>query len=238
MNHYHIGKDAAEVSELMADYLRKEVAQTRCFSWALSGGSTPKVLFRLLADQAGYGIDWSRIEFYWGDERCVPPTDEDSNYYWANRLLFEPLDIDEDRVHRIQGESGHLNMEADRYGGLIEQQSLYRGGLDLIMLGMGTDGHTASLFPGQEDLWETDEFVVISEHPDSGQKRISLTREAIRYAGNIAFLITGESKAEVLDEVINRRAGFEAYPVSWVLGLGKPVHWFLDRAAARYLNAF
>ncbi len=236
MNHYHIGQDAAEVSKLMADYLRKEVATTRRFSWVLSGGSTPKILFQLLADQASYGIEWNRMEFFWGDERCVPPTDEESNYFWAHRLLFEPLDIDTDQVHRIKGEAAHLKMEADRYGGLIEQECLYRGGLDLVMLGMGTDGHTASVFPGQEDLWETDEFAVISEHPQSGQKRISLTRQAIRCSRNIAFLVTGESKAEVLEEILHRRAGFKAYPASWVLELGKPVHWFLDREAARYLN--
>jgi 6-phosphogluconolactonase len=236
MNHYHIGQDAAEVSMLMADYLRQELASSRRFSWALSGGSTPKVLFRILAEKAGSGIDWSRLEFFWGDERCVPPTDEESNYYWANRLLFEPVGLDKDQVHRIRGESAHLKMEADRYGGLIEQECLYHGGLDLVMLGMGADGHTASVFPGQEDLWETDEFAVISEHPQSGQKRISLTRRAILCSRNVAFLITGESKAEILEEIMNRRAGYEAYPTSWVLKLGKPVHWFLDREASRYLN--
>lgn len=237
MNHFHIGEDAAEVALLAANFLKTEIGQFNRYSWALSGGSSPKLLFALLAEDPAFSsLDWGKVEFYWGDERCVPPTDTESNFYWAHRLFFEPVGIDPEQVHRVLGEAEFLQDEAERYSGLIEHVSLYRGGLNLAMLGMGADGHTLSIFPGQEAVWESEAYSALSQHPETGQQRITLTERAILAARNLAFLITGESKAEVLDEIVHKKIGYDRYPTSWVMQLGKPIHWFLDREAARYLN--
>jgi len=220
----------------MAVFLKAEVGRSGRFSWALSGGSTPRVLFRHLAESYRDSIDWNRIDFYWGDERCVPPSDPESNFYWASKLLLNPLEIPSDRIHRILGEAEFPASEAERYSELIEELSLYRGGLNLLMLGMGDDGHTLSVFPGQESVWEEDAFSTLSGHPQTGQKRITLTERAVISSRCIAFLVIGDSKAEVLDELIHRKAGYDQYPASWITNLGKPIHWFLDRDAARYLE--
>ena len=163
---------------------------------SLSGGSTPKLLFKTLA-QAPYKneIQWQNLHFWWGDDRMVEPTNPESNYGEVQKLLFDHIQIPAENIHRIRGEEP-VELELKRF----EQELsavIPNGVFDWIILGMGADGHTASLFPHQTDFNDPN-FAVIAKHPESGQIRISKTAKLIEQAKRITYLVTGASKAGIL----------------------------------------
>lgn len=207
---------------------------------ALSGGNTPKALFDYWSSQAHDRISWKHLSFFWGDERCVPPDDEMSNYGMTNAHLFAKVpEIKQQQIHRICGELDPV-AEAVRYGGVLEELLPQRNGLpyfDVMLLGLGNDGHTASIFPNQLEKWNSRSYCVVAEHPETGQKRISLTGQVINNARKVAFLVTGADKAQIVREVIygddKVRMGYPAAHVQPVSGL---VHWFLDKEAAAELR--
>lgn len=190
---------------------------------SLSGGSTPKLLFSLLAEQYSDKVNWDLLHLFWGDERCVAKDDPESNFGEANRLLISHVSIPPANVHRVHGESDP-SAEAVRYGQEISSHLLAdeKGvpTFDILLLGMGSDGHTASIFPHQMELLNSPEICEVATHPVSGQKRITVTGQILNAAKNVFFLITGESKASVLSEIVNRNGHFENYPMSFV----KPLH--------------
>lgn len=201
---------------------------------ALSGGSTPKLLFRYWA--AHDRIDWRRIHFFWGDERCVPPDHADSNFRMTKELLLDHIDMPQENIHRIRGED-EPEAEALRYAAEIASVVPMENGwpvFDLVLLGMGDDGHTASIFPNKMDLLKSEQICAVAKHPQSGQQRVSLTGKVLNHAGQVALLITGAGKAEVLREVINHQGQWEHYPVSFVDPAGS-LYFYLDAAAASKL---
>ncbi|TWT74339.1 6-phosphogluconolactonase [Allorhodopirellula solitaria] len=204
---------------------------------ALSGGSTPKRLFELWADQFSDKIDWSRIEFFWGDERCVPPEDAESNYGVAKELLFDRISIPGENIHRVKGEASP-EQECNRYEQEIQRiVPADRDGnpqFDLIILGMGDDGHTASIFPHQNEFLKSPKVCEVATHPQSGQQRVTLTGRVLDAAKKVTVLVTGAGKADVLAEVINKQGAFADYPVSHVDA--EDTCFYVDQAAAAKLS--
>ena len=207
-------------------------------SIALSGGNTPKALFDFWVAQHKNDIDWNKIKFFWGDERCVPPNDEQSNYKMTKEHLFDFLPIPEKNIFRIKGEDDS-ELEAKRYSEILQNELDSVGGVpsfDIVMLGMGDDGHTASIFPNRIDLWESPEICLVASHPQSGQKRVSLSGKTINAAQNVAFLVTGKNKAEKVKAIIeNRTEAEKVYPAAKVAPISGNLLWFLDEEAANLL---
>lgn len=234
----HISATAEQVARDFADWLVQHIPAGKPFHWALSGGSTPKILFDLLAKEYADKLPWSDIHFWWGDERCVPPTHEESNYRMTQERLLGPLSIPAENVHRIKGETIPFQ-EASRYGELMEHHLPDIEGwpvFDLIMLGMGTDGHTASIFPHQMELLEATTFCAVATHPESGQKRVSLTGKVLNAAKQVAFLVTGASKVDKVRTILHQEAGASQYPAAHITTKEGAGHWFLDQAAAAGLR--
>jgi 6-phosphogluconolactonase len=206
---------------------------------ALSGGSTPKVVFDYLAVHFTTEIDWSKVFLYWGDERCVAPTDTESNYKMTVDHLLSKIAIPAENIFRIYGENEPAE-EAIRYGNVLDQQLSEANGIpqfDLVMLGLGDDGHTASIFPDSIQLWDSSKNCEVAIHPDSGQKRITITGKLINNAKRITFLVTGESKAEKVYEIVKEEGSFRDYPASLVNSATADLIWFLDEEAARKLQS-
>ncbi|MBW8199294.1 6-phosphogluconolactonase [Flagellimonas abyssi] len=233
-----IYKDKQEVAKQFSSYFVDQLKDRATFHVALSGGSTPKIVFDVLADNFAGKVDWSKVHFYWGDERCVPPSDDESNYKMTVEHLFSKIDVPEANIHRILGEKDPVN-EALRYANLLEI-NLDRVDkvpqFDLVILGMGDDGHTASIFPHEIALWDAEDHCVVATHPDSGQKRVSINGKVINTAKEVAFLVTGASKAEKVEAVIEKTEGSDAYPASLVNPSSGNLVWFLDEEAASMLN--
>lgn len=232
-----IYKDKVEVAHEFSSYFADLVAEKKDFHLALSGGSTPKLIFDALASEYGDKIDWSKIHFYWGDERCVPPTDEQSNYKMTEEHLFSKINVPKENIHRVLGENDSLG-EAMRYSNLLEINLDRIDGVpqfDLVILGIGDDGHTASIFPHEIDLWSSKDHCVVATHPDSGQKRVSINGAVINSAKEVIFLVTGSNKAEKVDEIHNKKGDYKTYPASLVNPKSGRLLWFLDEDAATKL---
>lgn len=200
---------------------------------SLSGGSTPKLLFKTLA-QAPYKneIQWQNLHFWWGDDRMVEPTNPESNYGEVQKLLFDHIQIPAENIHRIHGEEP-VELELKRF----EQELsavIPNGVFDWIILGMGTDGHTASLFPHQTDFNDPN-LAVIAKHPESGQIRISKTAKLIEQAKRITYLVTGASKAEILKEIQTALPENLPYPAARIKAKNGVTEWYLDKEAASLL---
>ena len=206
------------------------------FGIALSGGSTPQALFRLLAeDPYREQIPWAQTHIFWGDERCVPPDDPGSNYYVAHETLISHVPIPPENVHRIRGE---LEPEAAARAYDRELQDVYCGPrprFDLAFLGLGSDGHTAALFPGSDALHETERLAVAvqAEYEDRPAQRVTLTLPALRTARQVLFLVTGEGKAGIVRAVLEGPAG--QFPAQEIQPTAGRLVWLLDAAAAGQL---
>lgn len=230
----HIFSTKQAVAKQFAEDLLQWTNTTEKFTIALSGGSTPKVLFKLLAKEYLDRMNWQHIHFYWGDERCVPPNHADSNFKMTYDLLLKHIPIHQLNVHRIRGEKEPLE-EAKRYGKLVEYSLRHVNGLpqfDLVMLGMGDDGHTASIFPHQIEFLKSEEVCELARHPESGQFRVTLTGKIINNAKRIAFLVTGAGKAQKVDEVINHKDNWMYLPAAHIQAQHGDTIWYLDEAAA------
>lgn len=220
-----------------AEWFHDFTSEKSIVNVALSGGSTPKLFFEILSKQYSHKIDWSKIHFFWGDERCVPPDHEESNFLMTRQNLLDRVNIPAHHIYRIHGESPP-KAEAERYGDLMKHLLPQTGNFpafDLVILGLGTDGHTASIFPGQMHLLKSDRFCEVARHPESGQQRITLTGTVINNATNICFLVAGDGKSEVVAEILNNTGNWEKYPAAYVqpnAGVPGSLRWFLDRTAA------
>ncbi len=226
---------AEAVAEELMEALKSAAAKNRPLHIALSGGSTPKLLFDVLAERTGGDAHiWDFARLYWGDERCVPPDDSDSNYRMTREHLFDQVNIVPENIFRVLGEADPQE-EALRYGQVLtEQLPKATNGFprfDWIFLGMGGDGHTASLFPNTEPVKENKAVCVVAEHPDSGQKRVSLTLPVLNAAVRVTFLVTGASKTEKIDEIFNERDAYQQYPAAMVQPDDGRLEWMLDEAA-------
>ncbi|MEP0713520.1 6-phosphogluconolactonase [Algoriphagus sp.] len=220
-------------------YLLKDMSDTgEKIHVALSGGSTPKVIFDYIARELSEEIFWDNINFYWGDERCVPPTDTESNYKMTVDHLLSKIDMPEENIFRIQGENDPEE-EAIRYGKLLNEELPTANGIpqfDLVMLGLGDDGHTVSIFPDSIQLWDAKANCVVATHPESGQKRVTITGKVVNNAKTVAFLVTGAAKAEKVKEIIKKEKDFALYPAHLVQPSDGELIWFLDEEAARGIS--
>lgn len=216
------------------------IARRGRFVVALSGGSTPKKLFeRLAASPYREAVEWRKIIFLWGDERTVPPDHADSNFAMAKRALLDPLSIPLANILRMEAERPDLAKAASDYEGKLRtllRESGAEGRIDLVLLGMGADGHTASLFPGTQALSETAKWVVANEVPQHQTWRMTLTYPAINAARQVLFLVTGSDKAAALKEVLNGRLTPERLPSQAVSPAQSAAIWLLDAAAAAALD--
>lgn len=212
--------------------LTKNSTQPR-FHIVLSGGNSPVALFKRIRKKYAENIDWQRIHFWWGDERCVAPDDEQSNFKSANDHLLSRISIPPENIHRIKGENEPAS-EAKRYADEIKKNVNYRGEnpvFDLIILGLGDDGHTASIFPDRLELFEEEKICSVAQHPETGQKRVTLTGKTINNANRVFFLVTGENKADRIAEIMNDDEAAKLLPAYYVSPKNGNLIWFIDEAA-------
>jgi len=234
-----ISRKAAEmIMALMAETLKTKTH----FSIALSGGSTPKSLFKLLADDSALSdrVNWAKVHFFWGDERHVPPDHQDSNFRIAYETMLSKVPVQETNIHRVRAEEVDAGKAAEEYEDELriffnlKPDELPR--FDCVLLGMGPDGHTASLFPGTEALREQKRLVVSNWVEKFQTHRITLTAQAINNADCIIFLVSGEEKAEVLREVLEGEYNPELFPSQLI----KPSHgkliWLVAQSATTKLT--
>ena len=207
-------------------------------SVALSGGSTPRAIYSYLASLKGNLLAWHRIRLFWGDERCVVPESPESNYRMAKESLLDHISIPESGIFRIKGEREPLS-EADSYAetvsGLLPHEN-HIPRFDIVMLGLGEDGHTVSIFPDNILLFHSDKLFEATENPYSGQQRITATGKLINQAAMVVFIVTGRSKAGIAASVIEKRGDWEKYPASLVQPVNGELLWLLDEEAASELG--
>ena len=230
----------AAAAEEVVRTANEAVAQRARFTIALSGGSTPKSLYNLLATNARTALPWDRMFFFWGDERHVPPTDPDSNYRMADETLLSKIPVAAGNVFRIKAENPDAAAVAEAYEQTILKFFQLKSGevpnFDLILLGMGPDGHTASLFPGTSALQEKSHLVVANWVEKMKTHRITLTLPVLNAARCVTFLVSGSDKASVLREVLEEDVPAEQYPSKLVRPAAGKLIWLLDRAAASQLR--
>jgi 6-phosphogluconolactonase len=228
-----IQTSANATAHAFAEYIFEKQTKATQLTIALSGGSTPKLLFDILSKEYTERIDWNKIHLFWGDERCVAPTDDQSNYKMTLEHLISKVAIPEANVHRILGEN-NPEIEAERYSNLLKTELEQANGLpqfDIIMLGLGEDGHTASIFPHQMELLTSEKVCAVATHPDSGQQRVSLTGQVINNAIDVCFLVTGVNKAEKVEEIMHQTGTYKNYPAYYIQPASGNLIWFLDEAA-------
>ncbi len=228
---------AEAAAERFASMAKSSIQLHDRFLVVLAGGSTPRGLYRKLTEPPYKdAIPWDQVYFLFGDERCVPPDHEDSNYNMARELLFEPLEISETQIFRLKGEQAPADA-AKRYevrlGDLFLIQPKRK--FDLVILGIGTDGHTASLFPGTRALDEEQRWVVPNEVPKLGQTRLTMTYPALNSARRVMFLATGKAKAQVIAEAFGGVEHVETHPVERIVPQGGRRDVMIDAEAASEL---
>ncbi len=240
MTNIHVLPDVKSLAEAAADQIitiaDAAIKATDSFSLVLSGGVTPRPMYQLLATDAYKSrIDWEKVIIFWGDERCVPPDDDESCYKMARQTLLDHVPVLPNNIHRMRGEIRPDEAAA-------EYEALLRGifksdrpRFDLILLGIGDDGHTASLFPRTNALHEEQRWVTENYVPAKQAWRITFTRPGINGAANIMFVVSGKNKAERLKQITSG----EYQPYDLPAQLVKPTHgnlsWFIDAEAAAQL---
>jgi len=238
MGQIQVYDNIQELAERLIFLLQKIIDETpeREFTTiAISGGSTPQLIFDYISSNSE-NINWNKTRIFWVDERCVSPEDEGSNYRMTRLHLFDKINIPEKQIFRIIGEADPA-LEAIRYSKIITDNLPNANGLprfDLVLLGIGGDGHTASIFTGDTDLFNSEKICESTVHPQSRQKRITLTGKVINNAGYIVFLVTGSEKAIVVAKILQDDERVNL-PASFVKPFCGKLYWFLDKLAAKLL---
>jgi 6-phosphogluconolactonase len=239
----HVFSDTQELAAEAADFFvwlaERAIAQRGRFIVALSGGSTPQALYQALTSTHSTSLEWSYVWFFFGDERCVPPSDPESNFRTAHDGLFQPLHISQERIFRLEGEK-------DPPAAAAAYEAIMRSVLDapdgwprfdLILLGLGHDGHTASLFPDTAALDVHQKWITPGFAPVGVRNRLSITLGVINHADVVLFLVTGSGKAAITREILECPSGSASrYPASLVHPAAGRLLWFLDSAAASELT--
>ncbi len=218
----------------------KAIKMRGLFSAALSGGSTPLILYRMLAiEPFNERIDWARVHFFWGDERCVPPDHLDSNYFRAKQALFDHVPVPPQNIHRIPAElppeQAAVAYEEDLlrfFSSLPSEEDRAQASLDLALLGMGDDGHTASLFPGSPAVEEQARWVTAQYVDKLAAWRISMTPALLNRAREAVFLVAGPSKSYTLQKVLYGSYFPARYPAQIIRPVSGDPLWLVDEAAA------
>ena len=201
------------------------------FSLVLTGGATAAKVYQWFA-APGFRdeIPWESVHLFWTDERCVPPESDESNFGTAYRAFLHAILIPDENVHRIRGEEDPAN-EADRYACEIQNHVVLKKNsnhcFDWVFMGLGVDGHTASIFPGKEYLLSMPDLCGVVYHPQTNQKRITLTGSAFQQAACITYHVIGSDKAEIISKLFSKSRESRKFPAAHVSG-----EWYLDQAAA------
>lgn len=229
-----------ELYEAFSSFVEKMLDVYPIMNIALSGGSTPLKLFDYWAKNYSKNIDWDKTKFFWGDERCVPTEDEESNFGKAKKHLFSKLHHEKPKIwKRIHGENDPEE-EAIWYSNTLDTKLFLKNktpSFELVILGLGNDGHTLSIFPENIELWDSPQNCVVSQDPKSKTKRISITGKVVNNAQHIAFLVTGANKAAIVKEILeNRKENMDKYPAARVYPKFGNLYWFLDKEAASLLD--
>ena len=240
-HNFHRGADAERVAHAAADLFvsqaRDSIAARGRFSVALAGGSTPRRVYQIIADEARDTLEWAKVHVFFGDERCVPPDHAESNYRMASESLLSRVPLPAENIHRMTGE-GDAAANARLYED--ELRSFFNDApwpaLDLVLLGLGDDGHTASLFPGTTGLNERGAWVAAIWVEKFNTFRLTLTAPAINHAARVAFIVTGAGKASVLAEVVEGPRDPQRLPSQLIEPRTGTLDWFVDEAAASQLK--
>jgi 6-phosphogluconolactonase len=224
--------DPIALAAAAAEWVAGQCRGQRVFRIAASGGKTPQFLYEALASSTFRStIEWQRWHVFFGDERAVPPDDERSNYRLLADTLLTKVRVPAQQVHRMEADRADLDGAAAAYSSLLESECGMPPRLDLVLLGLGSDGHTASLFPDTPVLDVTDAWAARGHAPEPPTDRLTLTLPAINTAKRVAFLVTGASKGDALRRVIDGTV-----PAARVRPAGGELWWFLDAAAVRSLT--
>ncbi|NIO09332.1 MAG: 6-phosphogluconolactonase [Deltaproteobacteria bacterium] len=240
-------KDPDELSRAAAEKViainRKAASRGGRFSLVLSGGSTPRRLFQMLAAEPYCDqMDWTHVEFFWGDERTVPPDHQDSNFHMANEALLQKITLRPEQIHRMKAESEDPDASARDYQREIAKvfEIPERGrppSFDLVLLGLGPDAHTASLFPHTSGIMERESWVVKNHVPQLKTNRITMTVPILNRAKMILFLVVGHDKAEALHSVIEGSRDPERFPAQLIQPDEGELVWMVDREAAARIDS-
>lgn len=235
-NYLHIFKTPEELADKFAVQMMNWIKDHsgKAFHLSVSGGKTPDLLFSTLAEKYADSSLWLNVHFWWVDERMVSPDDPESNFGVANKLLLSKIKLPEENIHRIKGENAP-EAEALSYSQQIQQKLMQKNGwpqFDLIILGMGDDGHSASIFPNQMHLLDSNRICEVAVHPLSGQKRVTLTGKVINHASKVCFLVTGSNKAYRMAEIWNNQEKANLLPAAHIHPASGDLVWYVDEAAA------
>ncbi|GAB4566660.1 MAG: 6-phosphogluconolactonase [Anaerolineales bacterium] len=229
-------RDSDELSQAASaafiELANQAIAKRGRFLVSLSGGSTPMKLYERLANEK---LDWARTHFFWGDERCVPVDDPGNTYGQTKKILFDKIGMT--NIHRVKSDLDPDSASADyahTLSGFADAPFDFPR-FDLVLLGMGDDGHTASLFPGSPVDIDTPTIAVTAHYQDRPANRVSLTPLVFNQAREVWFLVTGASKAETLHSVIKGERNFELYPAQRIRPVNGNLVWMIDEAAGRFL---
>ena len=237
-------KDTEELAQkalkFFTDFAQKAVNSKDVFNVAISGGKTPRHFYELLGmDKNSLSLPWDRIKLFWVDERCVGPQSPHSNYKVAADTFLNKVPIPQQNVHRIVGESIDYTQAVDEYSRILREVfSLKPGRLpefDLMILGMGPDGHIGSLLPNSYALFDTDDLVAVVYQMESGLNRITLTYPVMCAAQQLLIMVSGQEKAEIVRDVLVDRPDEIKYPVHTLWPILHKVIWLIDHQAAKYL---
>ena len=201
------------------------------YNIAFSGGQTPAMLFELWANEYSTITPWARMRVFFVDERCVPPSNSESNYKLMDDLLLSKVPLTPEQIFRIEGALPSQEA-ADLYSNVVRQNLFSRFGtpqFDIVLLGVGSDGHTSSIFPGEEYLLTSSEIYAASVNPYNGQERVALTGIPILMGKHILFLVMGKNKAEIMKQVMSKESNL---PAAFVAQKAKNVEFYLDDAAS------
>jgi 6-phosphogluconolactonase len=233
---------AHQAAAFIASVSERAILANGRFVMALSGGSTPKTLYQTLASpEWKTRFEWQKIHFLFGDERCVPPDHQDSNFNMAQASLFHPLAIQPDHIFRMKGEGEDPSPVAREYEQTIRQlteaQPPTMPRIDLVLLGLGDDGHTASLFPGTSALQETTKIVTVGQAPTGIRSRLTLTLGVLNQAAMVLFLVTGKGKADMIRRILEPASEADrSLPAAQITPESGQLVWMLDQAAAAGLT--
>ena len=227
-------KLSRHAANLFVEQARQSIIERNRFLVALNGGSTPTRLFQLLGTEYSAQVDWSKVHIFWGDERCVSPDDSGSSYGQARELLLSHIPIPDSNIHRVKGELKPMPASED-YARVLKDFA--EGGfdwprIDLVYLGMGEDGHTASLFPGSPVNVTEPTLPVTAHYQDRPANRVTLTQLVFNNARMVVFMATGEKKAITLAEVLSDRYNPELYPAQRIDPKDGELIWLVDEDAA------
>ena len=241
--HLIILNDAQELYVRAAEEIAHVAGEAICthgeFTICLSGGSTPAATYDLLATRFNLSVDWKEVQFYWGDERCVPPDHPESNFAMVNRTMLSKLALRPDQVHRMRGEDTPALAAVAYEHELRKRFGLGDGDFprfDLVLLGLGDNRHTASLFPGDPALHETLRLAVSVEVDAEPRKRLTITPPVINNAQRVMFLAAGQGKAAAVKDVIEGPRDPDKFPAQIVEPHDGEIIWILDKAAASLLS--